>query len=193
MGMPLRVRLPENSAMSPLELRSGIGPQADAVKDMSGLPTPMDRFPFVIFTGSRPVGPIAISSFFSVPQTLEGLISRIKYRSGFNGLYADPTRADYFVEYPVLDIKLGSRNITDNPLTLLPAPGAGVSIAQFNRHILDGTEGTIETNYPLPPNGLVQLIFITLGYATNLEAYVGGRELFAVSLEIEGTLWTRQA
>jgi hypothetical protein len=190
--MPLRVHLPNNSDMNPLELRSGIGPQADAVKDMSGLPTPMDRTPFVLFTGSRAYSPAATSSFFLIPQTLEGLITKMKFRAGVASLCADAALTAP-LSYPVVDMKIGTRNISDSPLTLLPAPPAGgLTASQFNLHVLDRPEGVIELNYPLPPNSLIQLIFQSRLFDTLLNYFGNATETFTASLEIEGILWTRQ-
>jgi len=189
--MPLRVHLPNNSDMNPLELRSGIGPQADAVKDVSGLPTPIDRFPFTLFAGTRRFIPAGNSSWLRIPQTLEGLLTKIRFRTSFNIVLSDAQTA---YSYPTLDIRIGAANIASSNLTLLPAPPVGgVSAGQFNFHIFDRPEGVIETNYPLTPNSIIQFLFMSRICDIENGYFAAGLEVFGGTVEMEGILWTRQS
>lgn len=194
----MNLRLPNNSSMNPLTLGANLPPMVQGAKDASGLPVPGARYPFTLFTGGRPYAPLATSSWAFVPETLEGLLTKIKFRAGIDALTADVS-LQIPNEYPILNILSGQRNIADNVMALIPVPAAGfVASNQFNFHVFDKPEGVIEVNYPLTPNSLVRFIFQSLVFDEALNSFRiaianPGTSVFTCSIEIEGTLWTRQS
>lgn len=185
------LNLPNMSGMRAIPMKSYI-PTTIVTNPTTNaeLPPPDKMTPFVITTASRIFSPAGTSSFLFIPRNFQAIIKKIRFRTQYDILCLDANPTPQ-LDFPMLEIRIGGRAVSDNPLVLLAAPGVGVAANQYMYHVLDRPDGIIECNYPLPPDTLITVNYLSRRYNTLSEEFIAGGSSYVGNIQLEGDLWTR--